>query len=59
VFVEVRHTKSAAIGSALLRQFVEDIDRYRLQLPSARGILIFSGDISASGAAGNGRLSRN
>jgi hypothetical protein len=47
--VECKHFTRTEIGPSLLRQFVDDIDHYRQQSADARGILIFSGNVSAAG----------
>lgn len=45
--VEVKHFRHQGrnIGRYILRQFAGDIERYRLQHPAAKGLLIFSNDI--------------
>lgn len=46
--VEVKHFRrqGSDIGKHKLRQFAGDIERYRLQNPAAKGLLVFSNDIS-------------
>lgn len=42
VLVEVKHFKRPAIGRKLIEQFAGDLERYRLQKPSARGLIVLS-----------------
>jgi hypothetical protein len=50
VFVDVRHFTRTAVGSKMIVQFADDIRRYQVQFPDARGLLIFSGEISSTAA---------
>ena len=47
--VEVKHfRKSATIGRSNVEQFVGDVERYQLQSPVAKGLLVTSNTLSAS-----------
>ena len=48
-FIELKHYARGAIGLSLLHEFINDVYRYQLQFPNARGLLIFSGGISPAG----------
>jgi Restriction endonuclease len=48
-FIEIKNYSRGSMGQALLHEFASDVHRYQLQFPNARGLLIFSGDISAPG----------
>ena len=49
VIVEVRHFR-APIPSAVIGRVAEDVERYRLQSPGTRGLIIVSGTLSAEAA---------
>lgn len=47
--VEVKHfRKSTTLGRSNVEQFAGDVERYRLQLPDAKGLLVTSNTLSAS-----------
>ena len=48
VVVQAKHIRrqGSDIGKHILRQFADDIERYRQQRPTAKGLLVFSNDIS-------------
>lgn|GEM_PF-1546543 len=47
VFVEVKHFAHPPTGTALIRDFADDLRRYQAQTPGAQGLLVFSSDVAA------------
>lgn len=46
VYVEVKHYRQP-VPRAVVREIASDIERYRIQFPAARGLIVVSGTISA------------